>query len=65
MNIKNKKNVIAIEDSNVGIISAFTAGIKVINVCDIDVICDNNKDKCINIVKSLIEIINILEEKRF
>ena len=65
LNIKNKKNVIAIEDSNVGIISAFTAGIKVINVCDIDVISDNNKDKCINIVNSLLEIINILEEKRF
>ena len=65
LNIKNKKNVIAIEDSNVGIISAFTAGIKVINVRYIDVISDNNKDKCINIVNSLLEIINILEEKRF
>jgi HAD superfamily hydrolase (TIGR01509 family) len=60
----NSNQVIAIEDSNVGIISAASANIRVINVADLDNITKMNKEKCFAIVQSLDDIINIFEEKR-
>lgn len=60
----DKEQVIAIEDSNVGIISAVTTGIRVINVTDIDNVTNENKKKCYVTVKSLDNIINIFKEKR-
>lgn len=60
----NSNQVIAIEDSNVGIISAASAGIRVINVADIDNVTNVNKEKCFAIVQSLDNIINIFEERK-
>lgn len=63
INIKSRQ-AIAIEDSNVGIMSAVSAGIKVINVPDIDKITATNKENCLAIVQSLDNIINIFEERK-
>ena len=44
--------------------SAVSAGIKVINVPDIDKITAENKENCLAIVQSLDNIINIFEERK-
>lgn len=59
-----KQEYIAIEDSNVGIKSALSAGIKVINIKDIDIIELDLKTKCIATLKSLEEVIGILKEMK-
>lgn len=55
---------IAIEDSNIGIQAALKANIKVINLEDIDVVKPNLKLKCFKCIKTLNEVINILEEMK-
>jgi len=60
----DKENFIAIEDSNVGIQAALGANIKVINLKDIDVVKPNLKYKCFKCIKTLDEVINILEEMK-
>lgn len=59
-----KKNVLAIEDSRVGIKSAIKAGIDVINIEDIDVIPIGIRKKCIFSSKNIKDIMNILSEER-
>lgn len=58
----NKNDIIAIEDSNVGIRAALDAGIKVINVEDIDIVDEKLKKKCIKVETSLNNIIDFLKE---
>lgn len=60
----NKDNVFAIEDSNIGIMAAYSAGVKVINVTDIDNITKTNIKKCFTTVQSLNNVIDIFQEKR-
>lgn len=60
----NKNEVIAIEDSNVGIRSALSAGINVINVKDIDFIENNLRKKCILAEESLNGVLNFFKEMR-
>ena len=60
----DKENYIAIEDSNVGIQAALNANIKVINLKDIDVVKPNLKHKCFKCIKTLDEVIIILEEMK-
>lgn len=60
----SKKDVIAIEDSNVGIKSALDAGIKVINVEDIDIVDEKLKKKCFKVEKTLNDVIKFLKEMR-
>lgn len=55
---------IAIEDSNVGIISALKANIRVISVEDLDIIKPELKKKCFKCIKSLYEVIDILKEMK-
>lgn len=59
-----KENVIAIEDSNVGIMSALNAGINTIYIQDLDIVSKEKKEKCIKIVKSLREVKYFLDEGR-
>lgn len=60
----DKENYIAIEDSNVGIQAALNANIKVINLKDIDVVKSHLKNKCFKCIKTLDEVIIILEEMK-
>lgn len=60
----DKDYIIAIEDSNIGIQSALSAGINVINLEDIDIIDKDLKNNCMTISKSLDEVIDFLEEMR-
>lgn len=55
-----KKEFIAIEDSNVGIQAAINARIPVIHLNDIDEINLDLKRKCVKSISSLIEVINII-----
>ena len=57
-------NFIAIEDSNLGIQAALNANIKVINIEDIDVVKPNLKHRCFKCIKTLDEVISILEEMK-
>lgn len=60
----NKEDLIAIEDSNVGIEAALNAGLKVINFKDIDIIKDYLEKKCYAIISSLEEVIDIIKEMK-
>lgn len=60
----NIDNFIAIEDSKVGIKSALNAGIKVINIKDIDIIDSKTKSKCLVSIKSLEDVIEVLKEMK-
>lgn len=60
----DKCDVLAIEDSKVGIESALSADIDVINVMDIDIIPASIMNKCVFCCENAKEIIEYLKEKR-
>ncbi|MBR5662325.1 MAG: HAD family phosphatase [Bacilli bacterium] len=66
INILNvrKTDVLAVEDSKVGIKSAIKAGISVVYIEDIDVIPVGIRKKCISSCKNIKDVMKILNEKR-
>lgn len=60
----DKCDVLTIEDSKVGIESALSADIDVINVMDIDIIPASITNKCVFCCENANEIIEYLKEKR-
>lgn len=56
-----KDEILAFEDSNNGILSAYNAGLKVIHVPDLAMVEESTREKCYAILDSIDEAIDIIE----
>ena len=57
-----KENILAFEDSNNGILSACSAGLKVVHIPDLASVEEENRQKCFAILNDLSEAIELIEK---
>jgi len=57
-----KENILAFEDSENGILSAYNAGLSVIHIPDLAQVKEETRKKCFRILKDLSEAIDVIEE---
>lgn len=58
----SKEEILAFEDSNNGILSAYNAGLKVVHVPDLAFVSEEAKEKSFVILKDLSQAIDVIEE---
>lgn len=57
-----KKNILAFEDSNNGILSAYNAGLKVVHIPDMAIVEEDTRKKCFAVLNNLSEAIELIEK---
>ena len=58
----NKEEILAFEDSNNGILSAYNANLNVIYIPDIAIVKDETKEKVYKTLNDLNEVIDLIKE---
>ena len=56
-----KENILAFEDSNNGILSAYNAGLKVVHIPDLASVEEESRQKCFAVLSDLSEAIELIE----